>query len=43
MRGIAAFVGGGVLDLFPKLRCAFLEAGVGWLRSGWSGWTSITS
>ncbi len=31
MRGIAAFVGGGVLDLFPKLRCAFLEAGVGWL------------
>jgi predicted TIM-barrel fold metal-dependent hydrolase len=20
-----------VLDLFPKLRCAFLEAGVGWL------------
>jgi predicted TIM-barrel fold metal-dependent hydrolase len=31
MRGIAAFVGGGVPDLFPKLRFAFLEAGVGWL------------
>ena len=31
MRAIAALVGGGVLDLFPKLRVAFLEAGVGWL------------
>src|SRR5713226_9936585 len=31
MRGIAALVGGGVLDIFPLLRAAFLEAGVGWL------------
>jgi predicted TIM-barrel fold metal-dependent hydrolase len=31
MRGIASFVGGGVLDIFPTLRAAFLEAGVGWL------------
>jgi uncharacterized protein len=31
MRGIASFIGGGVMDLFPKLRAAFLEAGVGWL------------
>ena len=31
MRGIASIVGGGVLDIFPKLRVAFLEAGVGWL------------
>jgi hypothetical protein len=31
MRGIAALVGGGVLDIFPTLRAAFLEAGVGWL------------
>jgi uncharacterized protein len=31
MRGIASLVGGGVLDLFPRLRAAFLEAGVGWL------------
>ncbi len=31
MRGIASLIGGGVLDLFPRLRVAFLEAGVGWL------------
>jgi predicted TIM-barrel fold metal-dependent hydrolase len=31
MRAIAALVGGGVLELFPRLRVAFLEAGVGWL------------
>ncbi len=31
MRAIASLVGGGVLDLFPKLRVAFLEAGAGWL------------
>jgi hypothetical protein len=31
MRGIAALVGGGVMDIFPRLRVAFLEAGVGWL------------
>ncbi|HEY6395260.1 MAG TPA: amidohydrolase family protein [Candidatus Binataceae bacterium] len=31
MRAIAALVGGGVLEIFPKLRVAFLEAGVGWL------------
>ncbi|MGH7934852.1 MAG: amidohydrolase family protein [Candidatus Binataceae bacterium] len=31
MRAIGALVGGGVLDLYPKLRVAFLEAGVGWL------------
>ncbi len=31
MRAIGALVGGGVLDLFPRLRVAFLEAGVGWL------------
>jgi predicted TIM-barrel fold metal-dependent hydrolase len=31
MRAIAAVMGGGVLDKFPKLRFAFLEAGVGWV------------
>jgi uncharacterized protein len=31
MRAIAALIGGGVLDLFPKLRVAVLESGVGWL------------
>jgi predicted TIM-barrel fold metal-dependent hydrolase len=31
MRAIASFVGGGVLEMYPKLRVAFLEAGVGWL------------
>lgn len=31
MRAIAALIGGGVLELFSRLRVAFLEAGVGWL------------
>jgi len=31
MRALGALVGGGVMDLFPKLRVAILEAGVGWL------------
>ena len=31
MRAIAALVGGGVLEMYPKLRVAMLEAGVGWL------------
>jgi uncharacterized protein len=31
MRAIAAVMGGGVLDKFPQLRFAFLEAGVGWV------------
>jgi predicted TIM-barrel fold metal-dependent hydrolase len=31
MRAIAALIGGGVLESFPNLRVAFLEAGVGWL------------
>ena len=31
MRAMASLIGGGVLDRFPKLRFAFLEAGVGWL------------
>jgi uncharacterized protein len=31
MRALAAVIGGGVLDQFPKLRFAFLEAGVGWV------------
>jgi predicted TIM-barrel fold metal-dependent hydrolase len=31
MRAIAALIGGGVLELFPKLRVVFLEAGTGWL------------
>jgi predicted TIM-barrel fold metal-dependent hydrolase len=31
MRAIASFIGGGVLEMYPKLRVAFLEAGVGWL------------
>ena len=31
MRAIAALIGGGVLEMFPRLRVAFLEAGVGWL------------
>ncbi len=31
MRAMAALMGGGVLDLFPKLRVGFLESGVGWV------------
>ena len=31
MRAMAACIGGGVLDRFPQLRFAFLEAGVGWI------------
>jgi predicted TIM-barrel fold metal-dependent hydrolase len=31
MRAMAAVIGGGVLDKFPKLRFAFLEAGIGWV------------
>jgi predicted TIM-barrel fold metal-dependent hydrolase len=31
MRAIAALIGGGVMESFPRLRVAFLEAGVGWL------------
>lgn len=31
MRAVAALIGGGVLEKFPRLRVAFLEAGVGWL------------
>ncbi|HEY2665053.1 MAG TPA: amidohydrolase family protein [Candidatus Binataceae bacterium] len=31
MRALAALIGGGVPDLYPKLRFAILEAGVGWL------------
>jgi predicted TIM-barrel fold metal-dependent hydrolase len=31
MRALAAVMGGGVLDKFPKLRFAFLEAGIGWV------------
>jgi predicted TIM-barrel fold metal-dependent hydrolase len=33
MRAIGALIGGGVMDLYPKLRVAILEAGVGWLPS----------
>jgi predicted TIM-barrel fold metal-dependent hydrolase len=31
MRAVGALIGGGVMDLYPKLRVAILEAGVGWL------------
>src|SRR5258708_30598468 len=31
MRAVGALIGGGVMDMFPKLRVAILEAGVGWL------------
>jgi uncharacterized protein len=31
MRAMAALLGGGVLDRFPRLRVAFLEAGIGWV------------
>ena len=31
MRAVAAVLGGGVLDIFPLLKIAFLEAGVGWV------------
>jgi len=31
MRALASLIGGGVFDLFPRLRAAILEAGVGWL------------
>ena len=31
MLSITAIIAGGVLDRFPKLKVAFLEAGVGWL------------
>ena len=31
MRAMAALIGGGVMESYPRLRVAFLEAGVGWL------------
>jgi len=31
MRALAACLGGGVFDRFPRLRMAFLEAGAGWI------------
>jgi len=31
MRALGALIGGGVLERFPRLRVAFLEAGVGWV------------
>jgi predicted TIM-barrel fold metal-dependent hydrolase len=31
MRAIASIIGGGVLEMYPRLRVAMLEAGVGWL------------
>jgi predicted TIM-barrel fold metal-dependent hydrolase len=31
MRALAACIGGGVFDRFPRLRIAFLEAGLGWV------------
>ena len=31
MRAVAAVMGGGVLDRYPRLRIAFLESGVGWV------------
>ena len=31
MRAVAAVLGGGVFDMFPLLKIAFLEAGVGWV------------
>ncbi len=31
MRAVGALIGGGVMDLHPKLRVAILEAGIGWL------------
>ena len=31
MRQMAAMIGGGIFDRFPRLRAAFLEAGCGWI------------
>jgi predicted TIM-barrel fold metal-dependent hydrolase len=31
MRALAASIGGGVFDRFPRLRIAYLEAGLGWV------------
>jgi predicted TIM-barrel fold metal-dependent hydrolase len=31
MFGFMSFLGGGILDRFPKLRVGFLEAGAGWM------------
>lgn len=31
MRAMASIMGGGVLDRYPKLRVAFIEAGIGWV------------
>ena len=36
MRNMAAFIGGGILDRFPKLRVGIMEAGIGWLPH-WTG------
>ena len=30
-RALSTIMGGGVFDLFPKLRVAFIEAGIGWV------------
>jgi len=31
MRFVAAFIGAGILDRFPRLRMGVLECGFGWL------------
>jgi predicted TIM-barrel fold metal-dependent hydrolase len=31
MRAMAALVGGGVFDQYPRLRAGFIEAGIGWV------------
>ncbi len=31
MIGVMCIVGGGILELYPKLKVAFLEAGAGWV------------
>ena len=43
MIGALCIVAGGILEEFPRLRVAFLEAGAGWVPYWMSGWTSTTS
>ena len=31
LRAFTTMIGGGVFDLFPKLRAAYIEAGIGWV------------
>ena len=43
MLACVSFIGGGILERFPRLNVAFLEGNCSWAPGYCGGWTSITS